>query len=199
MSVPPEPLQPDHLPGFDGIELLRWPDQDLARRALERAGIPRILVLSGNGEPPSDLGFDEDWIRAPYRHQDLEARVRHLATLLRVQSSQGLWLDEQRVLHRGNRRVLLTAFEAVIAKALVSAEGEVVRRSHLEKLLWPGHHAPGPRAVDAVVYRLRGRCRGLGLSINTVRGEGFLLRVAASHKATHSSDQRIFWAGAPSS
>ncbi|MEX0768339.1 MAG: winged helix-turn-helix domain-containing protein [Microthrixaceae bacterium] len=186
MTLRSEPLQPDHLPGFDGIELLRWPDQELARRALERAGIPRILVLTGSGEPPSNLGFDEDWIRAPYRQSDLEARVRRLATLLREQSSQELWVDEQRVMHRGNRTVLLTAFESVIAQELVVAAGKVVSRGHLEQVLWPGHRAPGQRAVDAVVYRLRGRCRGLGLSIDTVRGKGFVLRRAPSRQTLHS-------------
>ena len=178
----PESQQPDSLPGFDGIELLRWPEQDLARRSLLRSGIPRLLVLSGSSQPPEDICFDEDWIRAPYRLADLQARVRRLAKSLNEQSTTELWLDEQRILHRGNRTVVLTAFEAVVAAALLERPGEIVTRSAIEQSLWSDQPAPGPRSVDAVVYRLRGHCRGLGLTIITVRGEGFMLRTAASHR-----------------
>ena len=178
----PESQQPDSLPGFDGIELLRWPEQDLARRSLLRSGIPRLLVLSGTSQPPEDICFDEDWIRAPYRLADLQARVRRLAKSLNEQSTTELWLDEQRILHRGNRTVVLTAFEAVVAAALLERPGEIVTRSAIEQSLWSDQPAPGPRSVDAVVYRLRGHCRGLGLTIITVRGEGFMLRTAASHR-----------------
>jgi DNA-binding response OmpR family regulator len=177
-----ESQQPESLPGFDGIELLRWPEQDVARRSLRRAGIPRLLVVSGSSQPPEDLGFDEDWIRAPYRLADLQARVRRLAKSLTEQSATELWLDAQRVLHRGNRTVVLTAFEAVVAAALLARPGEIVTRSALEQVLWSDQPAPGPRAVDAVVYRLRGHCRGLGITISTVRGEGFVLRTAPSHR-----------------
>ena len=178
----PEAEQPDSLPGFDGMELLRWPEQDLARRSLLRSGIPRLLVLSGSSQPPEDICFDEDWIRAPYRLADLQARVRRLAKSLNEQSTTELWLDEQRILHRGNRTVVLTAFEAVVAAALLERPGEIVTRSAIEQSLWSDQPAPGPRSVDAVVYRLRGHCRGLGLTIITVRGEGFMLRTAASHR-----------------
>ncbi len=181
-SQQPESQQPDSLPGFDGIELLRWPEQDLARRSLLRSGIPRLLVLSGTSQPPEDICFDEDWIRAPYRLADLQARVRRLAKSLNEQSTTELWLDEQRILHRGNRTVVLTAFEAVVAAALLERPGEIVTRSAIEQSLWSDQPAPGPRSVDAVVYRLRGHCRGLGLTIITVRGEGFMLRTAASHR-----------------
>ncbi|CAB4530638.1 unannotated protein [freshwater metagenome] len=182
MSNQAEPVQPENLPGFDGIELLRWPEQEPVRRSLDRAGIPRILVLSNSSQPPEDLGYDEDWIRAPYRSDDLLARVRRLARSLSEQSTLEFWLDDQRVLHRGSRIAVLTVFEAVVAKALLAQPGETVRRSVLEQSLWPTESPPGPRAVDAVIYRLRSRCRGLGLTIRTVRGEGFLLQAATSHR-----------------
>ena len=181
-SQQPDSLPGDSLPGFDGIELLRWPEQDLARRSLLRSGIPRLLVLSGSSQPPEDICFDEDWIRAPYRLADLQARVRRLAKSLNEQSTTELWLDEQRILHRGNRTVVLTAFEAVVAAALLERPGEIVTRSAIEQSLWSDQPAPGPRSVDAVVYRLRGHCRGLGLTIITVRGEGFMFRTAASRR-----------------
>ncbi len=184
-----ESQQPESLPGFDGIELLRWPEQDVARRSLRRAGIPRILVISGSSTPPEDLGFDEDWIRTPYLLDDLHARVRRLAKSLTEQSATELWLDAQRVLHRGNRTVVLTAFEAVVAAALLARPGEIVTRPALEQILWSDQPAPGPRAVDAVVYRLRGHCRGLGITISTVRGEGFVLRTAPSHRDDQLREQ----------
>lgn len=181
-SQQPDSQQPDSLPGFDGIELLRWPEQDVARRSLRRAGIPRLLVIADSSTPPEDLGFDEDWIRTPYLLDDLHARVRRLAKSLTEQSTTELWLDEHRILYRGNRTVVLTAFEAVVAAALLERPGEIVTRSAIEQCLWSDQPAPGPRSVDAVVYRLRGHCRGLGLTVITVRGEGFMLRTAASHR-----------------
>ncbi|KLR60697.1 response regulator with CheY-like receiver domain and winged-helix DNA-binding domain [Actinobacteria bacterium IMCC26207] len=188
-SQQPDSQQPESLPGFDGIELLRWPEQDFARRSLLRSGIPRLLVLSGSSQPPEDICFDEDWIRAPYRLADLQARVRRLAKSLNEQSTTELWLDEKRILHRGNRTVVLTAFEAVVAAALLARPGEIVTRPALEQSLWSDQTAPGPRAVDAVVYRLRGRCRGLGITIATVRGQGFMLRTAASHRGDQPREQ----------
>ena len=94
------------------------------------------------------------------------------------------WIDDERVLHRGHRTVVLTAAEVVVVAALLDVPGEVVTRDDLGARLWPDEIAPSGRAVDAVIYRLRRRIIGLGLSIRASRGRGFLLdphRVSPGH------------------
>ena len=158
-----------------GVEIVVWPQDESLRVSLARAGVPRLLVLGADDAPPDQIGFDEDWIREPCEPLDLEARMRRVAAAVAGQSSTDPWIDRERVLHRGPRTTVLTVSEAVVAETLLSSIGSVVSRALLESRLWPGGTAPSARAVDAVVYRLRRRCRDLGIMIRTARGEGFVL------------------------
>ena len=44
------------------MAVLRWPDEDVARRALAARGQPRILVTAPDVTPPSLLDELEAWI-----------------------------------------------------------------------------------------------------------------------------------------
>jgi DNA-binding response OmpR family regulator len=158
-----------------GIELVQWPRDESLRQSLARAGIPRLLVLERGAPPPDQLGFDEDWIREPFGPADLRSRLRRISESIIGQTAADPWIDHERVLHRGPRTTVLTASEAVVADALLASPGAVVSRAALESRLWPDGAPPSDRAVDAIVYRLRRRCRDLGLLIRVARGEGFVL------------------------
>jgi len=158
-----------------GVEVVDWPRDEALRGSLARAGVPRLLVLAPGQAPPEQLAFDEDWIRAPFEEEDLRARARNVAQTVTGLAGVVAWIDTERVLHRGARTAVLTASEAVVASELLSSSGSVVTRAVLESRLWPVAGPPSPRAVDAVVYRLRRRCRDLGLLIRATRGEGFVL------------------------
>ena len=162
-----------------GVELVDWPAQAALRDAFARAGVPRLLLVPGDVRPPADLGTDEDWVRVPCDPSDLRLRAERVLLTARRQSQESSWIDEQRVLHRGDRTAVLTASEAAVAEVLLEKPGRVVSRNELVRLLWPAG-APSERAIDAVVYRLRRSCRDLGLVIRAARGRGFVLDAPAS-------------------
>ncbi len=157
-----------------GIELVDWPAQSQLRVGLARAGVPRLLAVPAGELPPTDLADDEDWIRVPCDPADIRLRAEHVLRSVRARSHDESWIDDQRVLHRGDRTAVLTSSEAAVAEALLASPGRVITRSALVQRLWPSG-PPSDRAIDAVIYRLRRRCRDLGLIITAARGEGFIL------------------------
>ncbi len=159
----------------EGVELLRWPEQQAVRRALERANIPRILVLAPDTTLPSDVGDDEDWVREPLVDTDVRRRAERLLDALTQLRSSRPWIDGQRVLHRGHRTVLLTPSEVAAVEPLLASRGHLVGRAVLEGRIWGDAGVPSDRALDAVLYRLRQRCAAVGLRIDNVRGEGFVM------------------------
>lgn len=178
-TPPSESLQAGRVAELDsavppGIELVDWPTGAQLRLALARAGVPRLLAVPAGELPPSDLADDEDWIRVPCDPDDIRLRAEHVLRAVQTRSSETWWIDDQRVLHRGDRTAVLTSSEAAVAEALLANPGHVIPRSALVQRLWPGG-PPSERAIDAVIYRLRRRCRDLGLIIRASRGEGFVL------------------------
>ena len=156
-----------------GLELVRWPEDAILREHLARAGIPRLLLVGANAEPPLDLAANEDWVHWPASDEELESRARRLAQLVLERRAERAWIEPNRVVHRGAATVVLTAAEAVAATALLDEPGDVVARSRLESLLWPDGPPPSPRALDAVMYRLRRRLGALGLIVRAARNRGF--------------------------
>lgn len=157
-----------------GVELINWPDDAALRDALARAGIPRLLAVRTGALPPPDLRDDEDWVRLPCDTTDLRIRAEQVLRSVRSRAEDRSWVDDQKVLHRGQRTAVLTSAEATVAEALLAQPGLVVTRTALCRKLWPTG-APSDRAIDAVVYRLRRSCQSLGLVIRAVRGEGFTI------------------------
>lgn len=158
-----------------GVELLHWPrDADL-REVLARAGIARLLVIEIGVDPPDDVGIDEDWVRLPADERELATRADRLRRISTKLDTETPMLDDNRVLHRGGATVVLSRSEATIVRILLDAVGTVVPREMLAKALWPDDDAPGPRAVDAIVYRLRRRLAGLHLCIRSARSRGFVI------------------------
>jgi len=58
--------------------------------------------------------------------------------------------------------------------ALLEHPGHVIERGRLEAMVWPDG-APGPKALDGVVFRLRRRLQGLGLVLRSAQARGFAL------------------------
>lgn len=156
------------------VELVHWPADAALRDSLARAGVPRMLLVAADAEPPATLGVDEDWVRMPATAADVIARARQLLRfdeLLRVDKP---FVDEHRVLHRAGMTVHLSAAEAAVLTVLLRDEGHVVGHVELGRAVWVDA-APSRDALDALVYRLRRRISGLGMSIRSNRSRGFAL------------------------
>ena len=72
-----ESLDP-HVLVADGVHVVRWPEQEEWRLSLERAQIPRVLLIAADGPPPEEWDELEDWIRLPLDPDELQARARAL-------------------------------------------------------------------------------------------------------------------------
>jgi len=160
---------------FSGsVAILAWPDQVEEAAECGRTGRPRLLLVAPNAEPPADWDGLTDWVRLPVDDRDLCARVAALQRLAsRVPEPT---LDEFDVLWRGDRWVALAPIEARIVEVLLARCGSVVSRRELAIAAWPGG-APGARAVDARLRRLRDRVEPLGIRIHNVRRRGLMLEV----------------------
>jgi len=166
--------------GTVDVVTLRWPTEELRRRVLAEAGVPRLLVLDGEQPPPKDLDDLEDWIRVPALEIDRVARVERLRRRLlgedpeRPQPS----IDNDGLVHLGASWVSVPPVEARLAEVLIGRFGAVVSREELSAAAWPEGTAQR-NALDVRILRLRRRLEDLGLVIRTVRSRGYLMEWAA--------------------
>jgi DNA-binding response OmpR family regulator len=168
-----ESLDLDSVP----VEIVHWPADASRRDVLARSGVPRVLLVAADAEPPTTVGLDEDWIRLPAAPVDVLARARQLLRFDERLRHDRPFIDDHRVLHRAGMSVHLSAAEAVVAATLLRGEGRIVEHRELERAVW-GDVAPSRDALDALVYRLRRRLGGLGMCIRSVRNRGFALSLS---------------------
>jgi len=170
------------------VVLLRWPLEAGRRTELTEQGVPRLLLVEADAEPPLPIDCLEDWVRVPASESDVKARVVALSVRAEQHRSALPVLDEHGMLRFGAGWVSLPPVEARITSALVNRLGAVVRREELAEAGWPDG-APGRNALDVHVLRIRRRLAPLGLAIRTVRSRGYLLEAAANANAEEGPAQ----------
>jgi DNA-binding response OmpR family regulator len=167
-----------------GVELVTWPAEAALRSALSRAGVPRLLLIESDVEPPKPIGLGEDWVRLPTSEEELIAKALGLLQRMASYATVAPTIGADRVLRRAEASVTLSPSEAKIVGRLLDRSGTIVTRDELEKLLWPDGIVPGHRSLDYVVQRLRRRIAELDICISTSRGRGFVIYVddSRSHR-----------------
>jgi DNA-binding response OmpR family regulator len=163
------------------VVLVRWPEETEHLADLRGLGVPRLLLVGPDSEPPDAIDPLEDWVRLPAEDRDVRARV---ATLEARASAGGARpeLDDDGLLRFRDRWVSLSPVERLLATALVDRFGAVVGRDSLSKQAWPDG-APTRNALDVHILRLRRRIAELGLEIRTVRSRGYLLQNTTGARA----------------
>ena len=73
----------------------------------------------------------------------------------------------------------LTPRELALLLALIAKPGQAVSKEKLFELVFPGEADVQYEAVEVVVYRLRKKLVATGVSLVTLRGLGYLLKVDA--------------------
>jgi hypothetical protein len=163
----------DAVTEIDGVAVIRWPRESTRAVELARIGIPRVLLVAPDADPPDATDPLCEWVRMPADERDLQQRVVELRS--RASAARPI-VGDHGLLWRGETWVALSPIEARLAAALVGRPGRVISRARLEKIGWP-HGAPNNRAVDGRIKVLRTRVAPVGLRIHTVRGQGYLVEI----------------------
>jgi DNA-binding response OmpR family regulator len=165
------------VPRMDGFEVLR------RLRSLHVTS--RVLMLTVRGETRDrvaglQLGAD-DYLGKPFSMPELVARINALGrrypeepvVTLRVGDLSLDLVDHE--VHRGTRRIELSARELMLLKVLMREPGRAFSRTELCERVWEHEHEYDTKLVEVFIGRLR-RKIGDPQLIHTVRHVGYAIR-----------------------
>ena len=165
------------LPSIDGFEVLR---------RLRKARIDsRVLILTARGELNDRvsglaLGAD-DYLAKPFAMQELVARIAALGRRYAEKAAVKLQVADLTLdlvdneLHRGTRRIELSARELTLLRVLMREPGRVFSRTELCERVWEREHEYDMKLVEVFISRLRRKIDSPPL-IHTVRHLGYTIR-----------------------
>lgn len=173
------------LPGIDGLTL--------ARRLRESGNpTPLLFLTTMSGIDDRVEGLEaggDDYLVKPFAFAELLARVHALGRRPPLAPSVGHILRAvdvemdliARVVRRSDRVIDLQPREFRLLEVLMRNAGQVLTRRMLLEQVWDFHFDPKTNIVETHISRLRGKIdRGFELVlIETIRGEGYLLRDCA--------------------
>lgn len=151
------------LPGLDGVSLCRRLRQE------HKCATPVIMLTARDAVADRVTGLEagaDDYLVKPFAFRELEARIRALLRRGRMQSATGvdrggLWAcadltlnDEEHWAARQGRRLRLSPTGFRILKELMRVAPGLVRRQHLEQVLW-GDEPPEGSALRTHIHELR--------------------------------------------
>jgi two-component system response regulator TctD len=171
------------LPGLDGLEVL----QQARAQGLRTP----VLILTARGTVGDrvvglNAGAD-DYLPKPFDLDELEARLRALvrrsadpanapAAGGSVQIGAIRYDRHSGALYLRGDVMELTPRELALMHALLAQPGHAVTKERLYELVFPGQLDVQYEAIEVVVYRLRKKLAGTGLTLMTLRGLGYLLK-----------------------
>jgi len=164
------------LPRMDGFEVLR--------RLRSRHVGSRVLILTARGQVTDrvsglQLGAD-DYLAKPFAMQELLARVRALGRRYAEEPALHLRIGDLTLdlvnhdVHRGARRIELSARELTLLKVLMREPGRVFTRTELCERVWEHEHEYDTKLVEVFIGRLRKKIDAPPL-IHTVRHVGYMI------------------------
>jgi DNA-binding response OmpR family regulator len=165
------------LPGLDGTEILA----EFRRRG---STTPVILITARDALDDKIAGLDlgaNDYLVKPFHVLELEARMR---AALRKTNWENLTVIElgkvklntnNGVLTLGGEEIDLTPREAVVLQALLSNAGRVVSKRKIMDQVPDWADESSGNAVEIIVHRLRKKLEIADVTINTVRGFGYII------------------------
>ena len=164
------------LPRMDGFEVLRHlRSQHVASR---------VLMLTARGEVKDrvtglQLGAD-DYLPKPFAMRELVARVNALGRRYPEEPTLNLRVGDltfdlaNHEVHRGTRRIELSARESMLLKVLMREPGRVFTRTELCERDWEHEHEYDTKLVEVFIGRLRKKL-GEPPLIHTVRHVGYAI------------------------
>ena len=165
------------LPRMDGLDVLRH---------LRSQHVPsRVIVLTARGEVRDRvtglrLGAD-DYLPKPFAMSELVARANALGRrypeepVLNLRVANLTFDLANHLVHRGTRRIELSARESMLLKVLMREPGRVFTRTELCERVWEHAHEYDTKLVEVFIGRLRKKIGDPPL-IHTVRHVGYTIR-----------------------
>jgi DNA-binding response OmpR family regulator len=168
-----------NLPDIDGIEV--------AERLQRAETTASILMLTARGDVNSRVeglyAGASDYLTKPFSVQELLARV-HVRLRERAQPAELLEYETLR-LEPGagyctvsGQALALTSHEFRLLELFLTHRGRIFSKEDLEARLYGAEELPGSNTVEVFVSNLRRKltAAGLGTTIQTVRGMGYVVR-----------------------
>jgi len=165
------------LPRMDGFDVLR--------HLRSQHVSSRVLMLTARGEVKDRvtglrLGAD-DYLPKPFAMPELVARANALGRRYPEEPALNLRVGDltfdlaNHVVHRGTRRIELSARESMLLKVLMREPGRVFTRTELCERVWEHEHEYDTKLVEVFIGRLRKKIGDPPL-IHTVRYVGYTIR-----------------------
>jgi DNA-binding response OmpR family regulator len=173
MTLEQLPTRPPDLSRLN-VVLLRWPAQEALREQLEADGRPRLLLLTRECLAPVCADDLEDWVREPLDHDELECRGRTLEARARRRGLRPR-VDEHGLIRVGERWVDLPPTQLPVARLLVARLDQVVHAGEIQATYVEAGGSIHPKAVKAMISRVKRRFSEVGLVLTNVRDRGYLL------------------------
>lgn len=168
------------LPKLSGIELV-------TKLRMRGINTPIIMITAKDAVPDRIAGLThgaDDYLVKPFDMAELLARVQALYRRATHRGSNTiivgeLLLDSSAHSISVNHEVLeLTGKEYDLLAALMCKAGALIHRGDLVSLLYSVNDEPGSNSLDVILNRVRKKLSASNVIIETIRGKGFILRVA---------------------
>ncbi|HEY3049595.1 MAG TPA: response regulator transcription factor [Polaromonas sp.] len=173
------------LPGLDGLQVLE--------QARHLGLTTPVLILTARGTVGDRIiGLNtgaDDYLPKPFDLDELEARLRALSRRRSTSSTESgsstqlvgdlRYEKESGAIYHRDQVLELTPRELALLQTLIVKPGHAVSKERLFELVFPGETDVQYEAVEVVVYRLRKKLAHTGVTLVTLRGLGYLLKVDA--------------------
>ena len=164
------------LPGRDGLEFLK-----AVRK--KKITTPCLILTARDTCDDKIKGLDagaNDYVTKPFHLGELEARIRALLrtgcrNMTSVKLGKLNFDTVARVLRKDSGLIELTPREYAVLEILVHNMGKLVSKSKLATSLTDWEAPVTFNALDIVIHKLRKKLEPFGVTIETIRGMGFLL------------------------
>lgn len=169
------------LPGMGGLQVLK--------NFRKRGGATPVIILTASDSVASRVaGLDggaDDYLAKPFDIAELEARIR--AQLRRggggaknplIEFGPLVFDSNSRAFALGGAALSLTPREHAVLETLLRGAGRTTQKSKLAETVFGFDDEANPNAVEVYVHRVRKKLEGGGVAIATLRGLGYVLRLA---------------------
>ena len=119
------------------VKIVHWPAERATLAVLQKAAVPRLVIVDQLSEPPLSLDCCQDWMWQTGNEREIRMRSHQLSLRALAHGRGQPRLDALGLLHVGLRSVPLPPKEQTLAALLLRDFGQPVQRDELVRAAWP--------------------------------------------------------------